>query len=58
MKESVVSSAAHGGALFFRVPDALLQQIAPFEILMVVSILTGNTVRHCEGRNISKPTLS
>lgn len=54
MKASVVIPAKNGGALFIRVLDALLQQKAPwdFEILVIDSGSTDNTVKHCEERNV------
>lgn len=54
MKASVVIPTKNGGAPFVRVLDALLQQSAPwdFEILVVDSGSTDNTVLHCEERNV------
>lgn len=54
MKASVVIPAKNGGNLFARVLDALLQQETPwdFEILVVDSGSTDNTLRHCQERNI------
>lgn len=60
MKASVVIPTKNGGALFIRVLDALLQQAAPwdFEILVVDSGSTDNTVGYCKERNISIVSIS
>lgn len=54
MKASVVIPTKNGGMLFARVLDGLLRQKAPwdYEILIVDSGSTDDTVRYCEERNV------
>lgn len=58
MKASIIIPTKNGGHLFAQVLDALLQQQTPweFEILVIDSGSTDNTVEHCSQRKI--PVLS
>lgn len=60
MKASVVIPAKNGGKLFARVLDALLRQKTPwdYEILIIDSGSTDDTVKYCEERNINVISIS
>lgn len=60
MKASVVIPAKNGGKLFARVLDVLLRQKTPwdYEILIIDSGSTDDTVKYCEERNINVVSIS